>query len=174
MSNPFVGQICIVGFNFAPLSYAQCDGALLSIAQNQSLFALLGTTFGGDGRSTFGLPDLRSRVAIHIGNFNGGTNHALGNKGGEENHTLITGEMPGHDHKARATDVAGTNPLPPNQVLARSTNQVYHAPTTPSDNVAMNSGAVSNTGANQGHANQQPYGVLTFMIALQGVFPSRN
>ncbi len=98
MSNPFLGQITIVGFNFAPRGYAQCNGQILAINQNQSLFALLGTTYGGDGRSTFALPDLRSRTPIHKGSANG-TSHALGNKAGEEKHTLIPQEMPQHSHE---------------------------------------------------------------------------
>ncbi len=172
MSNPFLGMINIVGFNFAPRGYAQCDGQILSINQNQSLFALLGTTFGGDGRSTFGLPDLRSRVAIHIGNFNGGTTHALGNKGGEETHTLIAGEMPSHKHRVQASDTDGNSPIPTGNVLAKVPAQLY-APAS-RNLVDMATGSVGSAGANQGHENMMPNGVLKFIIALAGVFPSRN
>ncbi len=171
MSNPFLGMINIVGFNFAPQGYAFCDGAILSINQNQSLFALLGTTFGGDGRSTFGLPDLRSRVAIHIGNFNGGTNHQLGNKGGEENHTLVTGEIPSHSHRVQASNTDANTPIPTNNVLGNVPTQIYRAA---ANLTGMSAQAVASQGSSQGHVNMQPFGVLNFIIALQGVFPSRN
>ncbi len=169
MSNPFLGMINIVGFNFAPVGYAFCDGALLSINQNQSLFALIGTTFGGDGRSTFALPDLRSRVAIHLGSANG-TSHQVGNRGGEEKHTLITGEMPGHKHRVQVSDTDADAPIPTGQVLAKVPSQLY-APAS-RNLVNMATGSVASTGGGQGHENMQPFGVLTFMIALQGIFPS--
>ncbi len=171
MSNPFLGQITIVGFNFPPVGYAFCDGALLSINQNQSLFALIGTTFGGDGRSTFGLPDLRSRTPIHVGSSNG-TSHALGNKGGEENHTLIVGEMPEHKHRVQASDTEGDTFVPTDHVLAKVAGQIYA--TAGGTLVDMGAGSIGSTGGNQSHANMMPYGVLNFIIALQGVFPSRN
>ena len=173
MSNPFLGQVTIVGFNFAPVGYAFCDGAILPINQNQSLFSLLGTTFGGDGRTSFGLPDLRSRVAIHIGNFNGGTTHALGNKGGEETHKLITGEMPQHTHTVSASMDNNTSVNPSGLAYARANEKTY-ATFAAAQKIALAPAIRANTGANQGHANQQPYGVLNFCIALRGVFPSRN
>ena len=173
MAEPFLGQLKIVGFNFAPLGWAFCDGALLAISQNQSLFALLGTTFGGDGRSTFALPDLRGRVPIHKGNFNGGTNHQLGNKGGEEKHTLTVGEMPDHRHELQASSSNADTPNPTGNVLARATAaDIYRLPV--SNLQDLKAGTVANAGASQGHENMQPFGVLNFIIALQGVFPSRN
>ena len=171
MSNPFLGMINIVGFNFAPVGYAFCDGALLSINQNQSLFALLGTTFGGDGRSTFALPDLRGRVPIHVGSSNG-TPHALGNKGGEEKHTLTEPQMPSHKHLVQASNTDADAAIPTGEVLARIPAQLY-APAS-RNMVNMLAGSVASAGANQGHENMMPYGVLKFIIALQGVFPSRN
>ncbi len=170
MSNPFLGMINIVGFNFAPRGYAQCNGALLSINQNQSLFALIGTTFGGDGRSTFALPDLRGRVPIHVGSING-TSHALGNKGGEEKHTLTQPQMPSHKHRVQASTTDADSSVPTGKVLANVPSQLY-APSTNLVNMATDS--VGSAGAEESHENMMPYGVLCFIIALQGVVPSRN
>ncbi len=171
MSNPFLGMINIVGFNFAPRGYAQCNGAILSINQNQSLFALLGTTFGGDGRSTFALPDLRGRVPIHAGSING-TSHSLGQKGGEEKHTLTEPQMPSHKHLVQASDTDGDSPIPTGNILAKIPSQLY-APAS-RNMVNMVTGSVASAGANEGHENMMPFGTLKFIIALQGVFPSRN
>ena len=169
MSEPFLAEITIVGFNFAPRGYAFCDGQLLPINQNQSLYSLLGTTYGGDGRTTFALPDLRSRVPIHRGN-DSGSNYALGQKGGEETHTLNANEMPSHTHTIQGSADAATQSDPTGNVLAKST-QLYRQSTNLVD---MVSGTMSNQGGGQAHDNMQPYLAVNFCIALQGLFPSRN
>ncbi len=170
MSNPFLGQITIVGFNFAPRGYAQCNGQILSINQNQSLFALLGTTYGGDGRSTFALPDLRSRVPIHVGSSNG-TSHALGNKGGEETHTLTLPRMPAHSHTVGASSSTTPNRESLSGAVWSSGSNQY---TNATPDATMNTDNVSEVGGGQSHPNMQPYLVVNFCIALQGLFPSRN
>lgn len=166
MATPFLGQITMYAFNFAPRSWALCDGQILPINQNQALYSLLGTTFGGDGRTTFGLPDLRSRVSIHVGD-----GHTLGQRSGEETHTLSIQEMPPHNHRVEASSTNADSPVPTNNVLA-SANNVYHAPD--GNLVSLRTGSVLNAGGGQAHDNMQPYGVLNFCIALQGIFPSRN
>ena len=172
MSEPFLAEIMIVGFNFAPRGWAQCNGQILPINQNQSLFSLLGTTFGGDGRTSFALPDLRSRTPIHIGSING-TTHNLGQKGGAENVALLESDMPAHDHTARASTDTGNVLLPVDQVLAVSPNQFYRSP-TPRSLVAMDAAEVADTGSDQAHNNMQPFLTLKYIIALSGIFPSRN
>jgi len=165
MSEPFLSEIRIMSFIYAPRGWALCNGQLLPINQNQALYSLLGTTFGGDGRVNFGLPDLRSRVPIHVGN-----SHALGERGGEPAHTLIPPEMPQHPHTLFGTSTAGSQLLPTGNLLANSANQLYHVP----DNglTAMNGAAVTNVGGSQAHMNMMPYLTLSFCIALQGIFPS--
>ena len=170
MSEPFLAEVRIVGFNFAPRGWAFCDGQILPINQNQSLYSLLGTTYGGDGRTSFALPDMRGRVPIHVGRSNGGAFHTLGQKSGEETHTLSAAEMPQHTHVAKASNLAGNNPIPGNNVLARA-NNLYHAP---SNLVALASGTVANVGGGQAHNNMQPTIAVNFCIALRGLFPSRN
>jgi microcystin-dependent protein len=169
MSEPFLAEIRIVGFNFAPRGWAFCDGQLLPIDQNQSLYSLLGTTYGGDGRTTFALPDLRGRTPIHKGSSNGST-HLLGQKSGEETHTLSAAEMPSHSHNMQASSVASTSQLPDNNVLAVS-GQIYRGST---NLVNMQNSTVTNTGGGQAHNNMQPFLAVYFCIALQGLFPSRN
>ncbi len=170
MSEPFLAEVRIVGFNFAPRGWAFCDGQILPISQNQSLYSLLGTTYGGDGRTSFALPDLRGRTPIHVGSSNGSI-HLLGQKGGEETHTLSAAEMPQHTHPAKASSAPGTIPVPAGNVLADSVNQVY---VDPANLVDMNSGELLNVGGGQAHNNMQPTLVVNFCIALQGLFPSRN
>lgn len=165
MSEPFLAEIMIVGFNFPPRGWAYCDGQILPINQNQSLFSLLGTTYGGDGRTSFGLPDLRGRTPIHVG-----SGHNLGQKSGEETHPLSVGEIPQHTHVAQASSSSADSPIPSDTVLA-AVNNLYHAP---QDLVALEAGTVANTGAGQGHENMQPFLTLGFCIALTGLFPSRN
>jgi microcystin-dependent protein len=168
MSEPFLAEIKIVGFNFAPLGWAFCDGQILPINQNQSLYSLLGTTYGGDGRTSFALPELRGRTPVHPG-ADGVT---LGQKAGEENHLLTIAEMPAHTHTARASSTTGNNPNPGGGVLAATAPaEVYHGD---ENRVAMRSGTVADAGGSQGHDNMQPYLTLNFCIALQGLFPSRN
>ena len=170
MSEPFLAEVRIIGFNFAPRGWAFCDGQILPINQNQSLYSLLGTTYGGDGRTSFALPDLRGRTPIHVGSSNG-TSHTLGQKSGEETHTLSAAEMPSHDHVAQASSDNATGGIPVDTALARSTLPLYH---TPANLTAMNAMSVSNVGGGQAHENMMPYLALNFCIALRGLFPSRN
>ena len=173
MSEPFLAEIRIVGFNFAPRGYANCDGQILPITQNQSLFSLLGTTYGGDGRSNFALPDLRGRTPIHAGQGPSLSNRNLGSKGGGQSHTLQVNEMPQHQHQAMASSTDGDAPVPNGFLLARSVNQPY---IDPAGQILadLRAGTIANAGAFQGHANEQPYLALNFVIALAGLFPSRN
>jgi microcystin-dependent protein len=165
MAEPFLSELRLMSFSFAPKAWAMCNGQLLPINQNQPLFSLLGTTYGGDGRVNFALPDLRGRVPIHVGQ--GST---LGERGGEQAHTLTTAEMPTHQHLMQASGTDGDSILPLNDVLAQAAN-VYAAP---GSLVALVGGTSGNFGGSQAHNNMQPYLTLTWCIALQGIFPSPN
>lgn len=164
MAEPFLSEIRIMSFGFAPKGWALCDGQLLPINQNQALFSLLGTTYGGDGRVNFGLPDLRGRASIHVG-----SGHTLGERGGEQAHTLSISELPTHAHVANASATNATQALPANNVLARTPKEIYRAPT---NLTSLPPATVANFGGSQAHLNMQPFLVLNFSIALQGVFPS--
>jgi microcystin-dependent protein len=169
VAEPFLGEIRMVGFGFSPRGYAFCDGQLLSIAQNTALFSLLGTTYGGDGRTTFALPDLRGRAPLHAGNEN-----PLGTKAGLESLTLIAPEMPQHDHVVSASAEAAGSTTPQGNVLAKKPRfgaNVYGPPTSLT---ALSSGSVAPVGGSQPHTNMQPFLAVGFVIAMQGVFPSRN
>lgn len=171
MSEPFLAEVRIVAFNFAPRGWAFCDGQILPINQNQSLYSLLGTTYGGDGRTTFALPDLRGRTPIHVGRSDGGSEHRLGQKSGEETHTLSANEMPQHRHLVNATNSPAANDNPANHILAGAPSNVYAARASA---VAMGESLITHVGGSQAHNNMQPYLSLNFCIALQGLFPSRN
>lgn len=164
MAEPFLSEIRIMSFVFPPKGWALCNGQLLPINQNQALFSLLGTTFGGDGRVNFALPDLRGRTPIHVG-----SGHTLGERGGEQAHTLSISELPTHTHTLRGTSSTGTQLIPATNLLAVSNLPAYH---DASNLVAMNAATVANTGGSQAHLNMQPFLVLSFSIALQGIFPS--
>lgn len=168
MAEPFLSEIRIMSFSYAPKGWAMCNGQLLPINQNQALFSLLGTTFGGDGRVNFALPDLRGRTPMHVGQ-----SHTLGERGGEQAHTLAITEIPTHIHFLNATtNVATTNTPDNTKVLAQSTaSNLYGAASALG---VMAPAAVSNVGGSQAHLNMQPFLTLTFCIALQGIFPSQN
>lgn len=176
MSEPFLAEVRIVGFNFAPRGWAFCDGQILPINQNQSLYSLLGTTYGGDGRTSFALPDLRGRVPMAVGRSNGGGDHLEGQKSGEETHTLAGNEMPNHDHVLRGTDVPADRPLPGGNLLAQTPTSVgpIYGERGANLNQSLATAAVLNVGGGQAHDNMQPYLAVNFCIALQGLFPSRN
>jgi microcystin-dependent protein len=165
MSEPFLSEIKMMSFNFAPKGWAMCNGQLLPINQNQALFSLLGTTYGGDGRVTFGIPNLQGRVPMHSG-----SGHTLGEQGGETSHTLSISELPTHIHTLSGTTLTADLPTVPANLLATVAN-VY---TGPSSLTSMNPASLSATGGSQAHANQQPYLTLNFCIALQGIFPSQT
>jgi microcystin-dependent protein len=165
VANPFLGEIRLMSFNFPPKGWAPCNGQFLPINQNQALFALLGTTYGGNGQTTFALPDLRGLVPVHIP-----APQRLGERGGELAHTLTLQELPQHVHVARAsTHTSEGSDQPQGRYLGRA-NNAYHAASAPL--TAMNPGTVTTVGGSQAHTNMQPYAVINFCIALQGVFPS--
>jgi microcystin-dependent protein len=163
---PYLGEIRMVGFSFAPRGWAFCNGQVLPIHQNQALFSILGTTYGGDGRTTFALPDLRSRAPIHAGNV------PLGTPNGEEVHTLSSAEMPVHTHRAIANTDANSATLtsPAGNLWANGGQAAYAG----AGNGSMASAAVGQSGNSQAHDNMSPYLVVNFIIAVQGIFPSRN
>ena len=165
MSTPFLAEIKIISWNYAPRGWAFCNSQLLPINQNQALFSLLGTTYGGNGQTTFALPDFRGRAPIHMG---GG--FTLGQRGGEEVHTVTASEMPTHTHQVLAQTAAGTTNAPLNNFLANSNVSPYRG----DGNISFAPAMISNVGGSQPHENRQPFLVLNFVIALQGIFPSQN
>jgi len=165
MATPFLSEIRLFSFNFAPRGWALCNGQILPINQNQALFSLLGTTYGGNGQTTFALPDLRGRVPIHfLGDY------PLGAVGGEIAHSLTLSEMPSHNHFVQGASVNGDTVLPSGAKIGAAAG--LYGPATGLTNLA--SAAISNYGSSQPHINQQPYSVISFCIALQGVFPSQT
>jgi microcystin-dependent protein len=175
MTQPFLGQLAPFAFNFAPKGWAMCNGQIMSIAQNTALFSLLGTTYGGNGIQTFALPDLRSRVPMHFG-----ASFVRGQVGGEENVALNTNELPAHGHTFSGTSSAANVKRPvTNSALAQSTTSAgvtpgdsFYAP--PGTTVALNANTVAAVGGSQPHTNLQPFLVISWCIALQGIFPSQN
>ena len=172
----------MVGFNFAPRGWAFCDGSILPISSNTALFSLLGTTYGGDGRTTFALPDLRGRVAVGVGNGPGLTSRVWGQKFGQENHTLTTQEIPSHNHSLNGSNGNGTSNNPTGNILAANTvipergadplPANGYASSAP--NVQLSPSSIGNSGGNLSHNNMQPSLAIYFVIALVGIFPSRN
>ena len=173
MADPFVAEIRIFPFNFAPKGWAFCDGQLLPISQNTALFSLLGTTYGGDGRSNFALPNMQGNAPMHPGQGPGLSLHDLGEAGGSETVTLLTSEIPAHFHNLRAAASTGTKSVPSANVLAKTSGATPYA-ISGSPLVAMAVGALNPAGGDQPHNNMQPYLTLNFCIALQGVYPPRT
>jgi microcystin-dependent protein len=167
MAEPFLAEIRIMSFVFPPKGWALCNGQLLAINQNQALFSLLGTTYGGDGRVNFALPNLLARTPIHMG---GG--HQLGDQGGEQQHTLSIAETPTHIHNANAISTTATTNLPGNNLPANSTPNTIYGPVQALSPVSATT--VANVGGSQAHLNMQPFLTLSFCIALQGIFPPQN
>ena len=174
MSSPFIGQIIETGFNFAPRNWATCDGQIMSIAQNTALFSLLGTTYGGNGQTTFALPDLRGRVPIHMGQGPGLSLKVIGQVSGSESVTVISSQMPQHNHLVNVNGGNGNlkNPNGNFAAAVQGTNTNIYSGT--SNGTTLSPQAVGIAGGNQPHNNMQPYGVHNFTICLFGVFPSRN
>ena len=167
MATPFLGQISMISWNFPPKGWAFCNGQLLPINQNQALFSILGTTYGGDGRVTFALPDLRSRVPLHTGN-----GFVLGQRGGEVTHTLSTPELPSHGHPVKASSSAADTANPVGSFLANSGNTNFIP--AASANTTLTPATVGADGGSQPHENESPFLAINFIIALQGIFPSQN
>jgi len=176
MAEPFLSEIRAVSFGFPPKGWALCNGQLLPINQNQALFSLLGTTYGGDGRVNFALPNLQSRVAIHrVAIMGNGFN--LGDRAGEEAHTLQMTEMPAHNHSANCSSGMGASQDPTGQVWATGSSNLTAEYRSDPPNSVMNNGAtpaITATGGSQAHENRQPFLVLNYIIALQGIFPTQN
>ncbi|MEM7110834.1 MAG: tail fiber protein [Chloroflexota bacterium] len=171
MTDPFIGEIRIFAGNFAPRGYAFCDGQLLPISQNTALFSVLQTTYGGDGRTTVGLPNLQNRAAMHSGHGPGLTNRQLGNTGGEDTVTLQANQLPAHNHSlAGISSVRGNDGSPSNNTVSGA--PIYADAGSATSTMAAS--AVTNTGGNQPHQNRQPYLGLSFIVALAGAYPSKS
>lgn len=170
MSEPFLAQIVMFGGNFAPQGWAMCDGQLLAISQNSALFSILGTTYGGDGETTFGLPDLRGRVPMHAGTGSGLTTRDLGERSGAELHSLTTNEGPSHSHQVAVSTLHGDSSTPVDNKLAVSSTGAGQFSATADGTMAAD--FVQTSGAGAGHNNVQPYQAVNFIIALTGTFPS--
>lgn len=166
MSEPFIGEVKLISWNFPPKGWAFCNGQQLPINQNQALFSILGTTYGGNGQTTFALPDLRGRTSIHQG-----AGFTVGQNGGEEAHTLIINELPTHTHFVNASNTQGDKNLVQGNILAQEAGKPYGAFAS---TTTLAPTTISNTGGGQAHENRQPFLVVNFIIALQGIFPSRN
>lgn len=166
MGTPFLGEIKLISWNYPPKGWAFCNGQFMQINQNQALFALFGTMYGGNGQTTFALPDLRGRAAMHRG-----AGFIQGQVGGEEAHTLTQSEMPAHTHAFMASGAPGNTQSPANNFLARNQNNVYG---NPGNLTTLKPITITNTGGSQPHTNMQPYLTINFIVALIGVFPSRN
>ena len=171
--DPILGSILLFAGNFEPLGWAFCNGQLLSIAQDTALFSLLGTTYGGDGQTNFALPDLRGRVPIHFGQGPGLSNYDLGQSGGAENTTLTLNNLPPHNHSLNAVSEAGSTSAPAGAYLG-NTGALDKEYNTTGTVVTMNAGAIGATGQSQPFDNLPPYLAINYVIALQGIFPSRN
>src|SRR5579872_2424668 len=167
MSSPFIGEIRMFGGNFAPVGWAFCNGALIPISENDALFNLIGTTYGGDGQSTFALPNLQSRVPIHVG-----PGFALGQSGGVESVTLTTSQIPAHGHVPQCNASPGSQPNPQNGTWANQATLVPYSTSAP--NIAMDPGAIGSSGGSQPHDNMIPFLVINFILSLFGVFPSQS
>ncbi len=171
MSQPFLGEIRMVSFNFATKGFALCNGQTLPVAQNQALFSLLGTFYGGNGQTTFNLPNLQGRSALHFGTSLAGSSYTLGQQGGEPSHLLSIAEMPAHNHVANVSTAGGTGAagnlpgVPATQVLYDNKGGA---------NAAMNNGVIGQAGAGVPHENRMPFLAVNFIIALQGIYPTRN
>lgn len=172
MSQPYVGQLLCVGFNFAPAGYALCQGQLLPISDYAALFQLIGTTYGGDGQSTFALPDLRGRIPLQQGQLAGGSSYTLGQPGGVETVTINTNTYPNHNHTLQANSASQSSQTPTNNILANTNPGIYF---TATPTVAMNPAAIGmSPGGSQPHDNRQPYVAMNWVIALFGVFPTQG
>ena len=166
MSQPFLSEIKIVSFNFPPKGWAFCNGQIIAISQNQALFALLGTTYGGNGQTTFALPNMQGQMPIHFG-----AGFSLGQTGGEQNHTLTLSEIPSHTHQAAGTNAVPTSGSPSNNLWCQDPANAY---SDQAPNATMAPGSIGINNGGQPHDNMSPYLVLNFVIALSGIFPSRN
>jgi microcystin-dependent protein len=169
---PFVGEIRMFGGSFAPAGWAFCEGQTLPISENEVLFQLIGTTYGGDGEETFQLPNLASRVPIHMGTGPGGTTYQLAEMSGTEQETLTTQQMPNHTHPLTASTGPGTDTVPTNNLLAQSGGAFVYIEDTAT--VQFNAGSITPTGGSQPHENTQPFLCISFIISLFGVFPSQT
>jgi microcystin-dependent protein len=171
MSEPFVGEIRMFAGNFAPRGWAFCDGQLLAVSQNDALFSLLGTIYGGDGRTTFGLPDLRGRLPIHAGSGPGLSPRSLGAKFGAENVTLVEHQLPSHSHTIKASNAVG-NQKDGTQIAAGQLSRTYVNDAAP--DVLLHDSSVANTGGSRSHTNLMPFLCVHFIVALFGIYPSRH
>ncbi len=172
MSEPFVGEIRMFAGNFPPRGWAFCDGQLLAVSQNDALFSLFGTIYGGDGRTTFGLPDLRGRVPVHAGHGPGLSERRLGSKAGAEQVTLTTNQLPNHTHSSKVSPNYGSRSNPEESILAKNIKEVGYSSEPPDD--SMNSSSITNVGGSQSHTNLMPFLCVNFIVSLFGIYPSRS